>query len=248
MGTPTVFLEGGGVTPSVSDWPASLIEDLAQISTVCLYSRGGAEGSSTVPHPRAWSDVLGDADQLLAALHEQAAVDGPYIFVGWSLGGSIALGEVMADTSRVAALVILDTGFPVDFLEVCPQAGRSMADCQAEYDGDLEAKAIEADIAKTVVPIPKIPVRDFTAMQAPDCVDPAPGASLTWSISGVQLTARDCASMLAKVADKAAVDWGALSPDFRQIRVQTSHDELPGFAHTGIANLIAELVAAARGS
>jgi len=247
-GEPTVFLEGGGLTPSVGDWPASMTNDVAAVTTVCWYSRGGAEGSSTVSHPRAWADVLGDADQLLAALHEQAAVDGPYIFLGWSLGGSIALGEAMEDTSRVAALVILDTDFPVDFLAECPKSGRSKADCQADYDGDLEAKAIEADIAHTVVPIPTIPVRVFTAMQAPDCIDPAPGKTLTWGIAGVQLTAKDCASMLAKVADKQAAEWGALSPDFEQLRVQSWHDVLPGFAHAAVAKAIAELVAKARGS
>ena len=245
-GTPTVFLEGGGLTPSISDWPRSLVDDVAHITTVCLYSRAGAEGSSSVTHPRAWAEVLGDASQLLAALHEQAAVDGPFIVVGWSLGGSIALGEVMADPSRVAGLVILDTDFPVDFLTVCQGDGRSKADCQAEYDGDLEAKAIEADIAHTVKPIPTIPVRVVTAMRAPDCVDPAAGDTLAWSIAGVRLTARDCASIVAKVADKMAVDWRALSPDFEQIRVQTSHDELPGFAHARIASVIGELVAATR--
>ena len=246
-GTPTVFMEGGGITPSVGDWPASLTNDLAAVTTVCWYSRGGAEGSSMVPHPRAWADVLGDADQLLAALHEQAAVDGPYIFLGWSMGGSIALGEAMEDPSRVAALVILDTDFPVDFLAACPASGRSMAACQADYDADLEAQAIGADIAHTIVPIPGTPVRIFTAMVAPDCFDPAPGATLTWGVAGVQITAKDCASMVTKVADKQAVEWATLSADFEQTRVQTSHDELPDFAHTGIANAIARLVAGVRG-
>jgi pimeloyl-ACP methyl ester carboxylesterase len=246
-GTPTVFLEGGGITPSLSDWPASLTNDLAAITTVCWYSRGGGEGSSTVPHPRAWADVLGDADQLLDALHEQAAVDGPYIFLGWSMGGSIALGEVMEDPSRVAALVILDTDFPVDFLVACPASGRSKAACQADYEADLEAQAIGADIAHTIVPIPGTPVRIFTAMQDPNCSDPAPGQTLTWGIAGVQLTATSCASMLIKVADKQAAEWGALSADFEQTRAQTSHDELPGFAHKGIANAIARLVAGVRG-
>ena len=247
-GTPTVFLEGGGITPSIGDWPASLTNDLAAITTVCWYSRGGGEGSSTVAHPRAWTDVLGDADQLLAALHEQAAVDGPYIFLGWSMGGSIALGEVMEDPSRVAALVILDTDFPVDFLAACPASGRPKAACQADYDADLEAQAIGADIAHTIVPIPGTPVRIFTAMQDPNCSDPAPGQTLTWGIAGVQLTATSCASMLTKVADKQAAEWAALSSDFEQVRAQTSHNELPEFAHAGIASAIAEIVAAVRGA
>jgi len=246
-GTPTVFLEGGGLTPAISDWPASLISDLAEITTVCRYSRAGAEGSSTAPRPRAWADVLADADELLTGLHEEAGVDGPYIFLGWSLGGSFALGEVVEDPSRVAGLVILDTDFPVDFLAVCPLSGRSRADCQAEYDGDLEAKVIEGGIARTVKPLPTTPVRVITAMRNPDCLDPAPGATLTESIAGVRLTAKDCASMSTKIADKMAADWGMLSPDFEQIRVQGSHDELPGFAHARIAQVVAALVAAARG-
>jgi pimeloyl-ACP methyl ester carboxylesterase len=245
-GTPTVFLEGGGLTPSISDWPASLISDLAEITTVCRYSRAGAEGSSPAQRPRAWADVLADADQLLAGLHDVAGVDGPYIFLGWSLGGSFALGEVVEDPSRVAGMVILDTDFPVDFLAVCPLTGRSKADCQAEYDGDLEAKLIEGGIARSIKPLPNIPVRVITAMRNPECLDPAPGATLTASIGGVQLTAKDCASMIEKVADKMATDWGMLSPDFEQIRVQGSHDELPGFAHARIAQVIGELVAAAR--
>jgi len=247
-GSPTVFLEGGGLTPSISDWPASLISDLADITTVCRYSRAGATGSSTAPRPRHWADVLADADQLLAGLHDEAGVSGPYIYLGWSLGGSFALGEVMEDPSRVAGLVILDTDFPVDFLAVCPLSGRSKAECRAEYDGDLEAKLIEAGIAKSIKPLPMIPVRVLTAMRNPDCLDPAPGATLSTSIAGVQLTAKDCASMSTKVADKMAADWGMLSPDFEQIRVQSSHDELPGFAHARIAQVIAALVAARRGA
>jgi hypothetical protein len=54
--------------------------------------------------------------------------------------------------------------------------------------------------------------------------------------------------MLTKVADKQAAEWAALSSDFEQVRAQTSHNELPEFAHAGIASAIAEIVAAVRGA
>src|SRR5262245_16069708 len=120
-GTPTILLEGGGLTPSYSDWDPAFVEALARTTTVCQYSRAGGSGSTAVAWPRTMDEIISDAFALLDNLAANSGVEPPYVFVGWSFGGYVALGEALKRSDQTAAVAILDTDFPRDFLKACAE-------------------------------------------------------------------------------------------------------------------------------
>jgi hypothetical protein len=142
-------------------------------------------------------------------------------------------------------MVILDTGFPADFMKVCPTSGRSIDECQAEYDGDEEAKSIEKDIVDRLQPLPKVPVTEVSAMLLPDCFL-APGAtSVSADASGTLLTAPDCDALATLFADKNLSEWRQVGPQVKEVRLQADHDGLINQAGTEIIEIIHEILAAA---
>lgn len=242
-GSPTILLEAGGTEGNMQEWGAVFPLTLALHATVCRYSHRGGEGSSEAPDPLTWATVLGDANALLETVRTEAGIEGPYVFVGWSFGGEVALGEAVAHRDETKGLVILDTDFPRDFMTQCVGAGRSEADCQAEFDSDREAKAIEVDMVKSFAPIPEIPILLVSAIRpSPDCAV-EPGASgVSYGMAGQEITAPDCDTLLQKVADAGLADWGTIGT-VRQTRVDADHDGLIRSAGPQIADLIMELVA-----
>lgn len=211
----------------MDDWGDSFPTALASDTTVCLYSHAGGNGSSPAVEPITLAAVLSDADEVLAAMKAQAAIDGPYVFVGWSFGGEVALAEATEDPSRTAGVVILDTDFPRDSIAACRKSGRSATDCRADFNGDLEAKRIEADIVARIKPLPGIPIALVSAMRpGPDCAL-APGASaVTYSVDGLPVNAPDCVTLLQRVADQGLTDWRTLGQQVQQTRVDADHDGL----------------------
>jgi pimeloyl-ACP methyl ester carboxylesterase len=192
-GAPTIVLEAGGTTSNLTDWPTFFYEALAETNTVCLYSRAGGFGSTGVPGLLTRELIVQDAYTLLGILNDQHGISGPYLFVGWSFGGSVALAEALEHPETTIGMVILDTGFPADFMKVCPTSGRSVEECQAEYDGDEEAKSIEKDIVDHLQPLPNIPVTEVSAMLLPDCSVPPGATTVSADASGTILTAPTCA-------------------------------------------------------
>jgi pimeloyl-ACP methyl ester carboxylesterase len=243
-GTPTILLEAGGTSSDLRDWPDTFVSALAEHNTVCRYSRAGGPGSDPVDGLLSYRVIIHDAFTLLDQLKAQYGVEGPYLLVGWSFGGSVVLAEALAHPERVAGVVILDTDFAVDFLSTCVASGRSRADCTAEFKGDEEAKAIEAEIAKRVRPLPGIPFHIVSAMVLPGCVVPAEG-KVTYQSAGVVLSAATCEQLAAKIADKQHHDWQQVAPDLAQTRVQADHDNLVNEAKDQILQIIRALSASA---
>jgi pimeloyl-ACP methyl ester carboxylesterase len=242
-GSPTILLEAGGTEGNMQEWGSTFPLTLALHATVCRYSHRGGEGSSDAPNPLTWATVLGDADALLDAVREQAGIDGPYVFVGWSFGGEVALGEAVAHRTETKGLVILDTDFPRDFMTQCLGAGHSRTDCQAEFDSDHDAKAIEVDLVKSIVPMPEIPLLLISALRpGPDCTV-EPGSSVSYGMGGQEITAPDCETLFAKIADFDLTEWGTIGT-VRQTRVDADHDGLIRSAGPQIANLILGLIGA----
>jgi pimeloyl-ACP methyl ester carboxylesterase len=241
-GSPTILLEAGGTEGNMQEWGSIFPLTLALHATVCRYSHRGGEGSSEAPDPLTWGTVLGDAEALLDTVRTEAAIEGPYVFVGWSFGGEVALGEAVAHRDETRGLVILDTDFPRDFMTQCLAAGHSQADCQAEFDSDRDAKGIEVDLVKSIVPIPEIPILLVSAIEpGPDCAV-EPGASgVSYGMGGQEITAPDCDTLLQKVADASLADWGSIGT-VRQTRVDADHDGLIRSAGPQIAELILELI------
>jgi len=166
------------------------------------------------------------------------------VFVGWSFGGTVALAEALAHPDTTAGLVILDTDWAMDFMPTCIASGRTKADCQAEYDEDIEAKSIEHGFVSTVKPIPDIPIQMVTAMKLGDCVDGA--GEVTANISGQELSAPDCATLAIKIADLAQRGWSTLGTQVKQVRVDATHDGLFDEAGADVRAVILDVVAEAR--
>ena len=186
-----------------------------------------------------------DADALLAALQEEAGVQGPYVFAGWSFGGGIALAEALAHPDDTAGLVLLDTDFIVEFMPVCLASGRSQEDCQKEYDEDIEAKALETELVREMHPLPDVPMRIVSAMQLPFC-DPSVPETLHASIGGKDVTAEDCAGLAALIAEMQLEGWSTIGPQAQQTLVEADHDGLLYQQGEQIADVIRDVVLEAR--
>lgn len=246
-GTPTVVLEAGGTSSNIDNWPIAFLEAIGRETTTCYYSRAGGHGSTRIVGGLMTRDqILDDAFTMLDTLRDERGVQGPYVWVGWSFGGSVALMEALHSPADSAGLVILDTDFPGDFLAQCAASGRTNADCQAEYEGDKEAKSIERDLVANLRPLPDIPLAMVTAMQLPDCHPEAASPVVTANIGGVVLTAPDCDALAVAIADKAKADWGQLGQPVAQTRVAADHDGLVVKAGDQIAEVILGIVRRAR--
>jgi pimeloyl-ACP methyl ester carboxylesterase len=246
-GSPTVLLEAGGTRASLRDWGSTFPSEIAKLTTVCEYSHAGGQGSSDAVEPITWANVLADADAVLAAMHSKAGIGGPYVFVGWSFGGEVALGEAVENPSRTAGLVILDTDFPIDSMKQCLASGRAQASCQADFDSDLEAKVIEVDLVKSIKPLPGVPIAIVSALRpSPDCTV-APGASATTAgIEGVTITAADCPSLMEGIASYDLTQWRTLGPQVSQTLVDADHDGLIQEVGPQLVDVIAGVLAQGR--
>jgi pimeloyl-ACP methyl ester carboxylesterase len=108
-GSPTVVLENGfgEHTPS---W-AWIVKNAARDTRVCVYDRAGQGWSDSAAGPQ-------DGVQLATDLHtllRRAAVPGPYVLAGHSVGGAYALTFAARYPQQVAGMVLLDSSTPQQF-------------------------------------------------------------------------------------------------------------------------------------
>ena len=88
-----------GIGDSLANW-LPIQQELSKHTKVCLYDRAGMGLSDPGPGPRTPSQIATELYYLL----EKAKVEGPYIFVGHSFGGSVAMKAAMrGDTARLRA-------------------------------------------------------------------------------------------------------------------------------------------------
>ena len=245
VGSPTILLEGGGTSPTIDSYPSGFFFDLAQVTTTCEYSHGGAGMSSPPEGTRTMAGVVGDAYSMLSALKDEANVEGPYVFTGWSFGGTVALAEALAHPDQTAGLVILDTDFVTEFMSNCVKSGRTKADCEQEYQDDIEAKSLEQELLPLVHPLPDIPLRIVSAMDFPGC-DPAKPESLKANLNGRMVTAKDCKALAEFFATEQHMGWSTINPKLKQTRVEADHDGLIDHAGEQIRTIILEVVQTAR--
>jgi len=105
-GSPTVILENG--LGSISSAWALVQPEVAKATRVCSYDRAGTGWSDPSSEPR-------DAQHIVQELHtllQNANIPGPYVFVGWSMGGLYARGYAGQYGDEVAGLVLIDSSHP----------------------------------------------------------------------------------------------------------------------------------------
>ena len=241
-GSPTIVLEGG--SPDLTSWSGTFLETLAETTSTCAYSRADGFGSTPVEGPVTRRTIVQDAFTLLDKLQQRYGVTAPYLLVGWSFGGSVILAEALEHPELIAGLVVLDSNFPVDYVNVCTRSGRAERVCQRQYDQDEEAKSIEKDIAHRVRRLPDIPIAEVSAMQLEGDCAPAPdGNAVSYEASGVVLTAPDCDALARKIAESNLSNWRQLGDQVMEYRVQATHDGLISEAGPEIVRIIRDMLA-----
>ena len=108
-GQPTVVLETGLGVGSES-WD-QVQRAVAEFSHVCVFDRANRGESDPAPTPRTSRDMVADLHTLLTT----AAVPGPYVLVGNSLGGLNALVYARQYPQEVAGIVLVDATHPDQF-------------------------------------------------------------------------------------------------------------------------------------
>jgi pimeloyl-ACP methyl ester carboxylesterase len=245
-GTPTILLEVGG-SGDMTDWAPQFVDALGAATTTCLYSRAGGPGSSAPStSPPTMPSVTSDAFEVLDLARTKAGVESPYVFVGWSLGGSVALANALARPDHTVGVAIIDTDFPTDFMEACKADGRSLEDCEAEYQQDIDAKFMETEIARAVHPL-DVPAALVTAMRLPWC-GTSPSATLSTNIGGTTVVAGDCAGLATAIADRQMAKWGEALPEVSQTRLAAEHDTIVLSHARQVADLVLDIVEAGRTS
>ncbi|MCA1726420.1 MAG: alpha/beta hydrolase [Actinobacteria bacterium] len=111
-GSPTIVLQPGNDDAGIERFRASeLTDDLATTNRVCAYDRAGLGDSDEPPaRPRTVGDIATDLDELLAA----AQVEPPFVHVGSSFGGEIAMQHAALFPDEVVGVVLLDVPAEVD--------------------------------------------------------------------------------------------------------------------------------------
>ena len=101
-GGPTVVLDHGQDGSGVD--LIGLQHELARDTLVCRYDRAGLGQSDPVPFPRTAADAVADLHGLLSA----AAVPGPYVLVGQSVGGVFVQLFARTYPEEVAGVVAMN--------------------------------------------------------------------------------------------------------------------------------------------
>lgn len=118
VGGPTVILEAG-LGGSSKTWD-KVVPVVSTLTRVCSYDRPN-EGKSD-PAPRAIRSIgsrqyikLRRGREIVADLHTllaKAAVDGPYVFVGHSIGGLYAILYANQHPTEIVGMVLVDASHP----------------------------------------------------------------------------------------------------------------------------------------
>jgi len=133
-GSPTVVLENGlgEHTPS---W-AWIVKNVAPDTRVCVYDRAGQGWSERAAGPQDGVQVAADLHTLL----ERAAVPGPYVLAGHSVGGTYALIFAARYPPQVAGMVLLDSSTPKQFT--------ALPDYRASYSSYRRLSALLPPLAR----------------------------------------------------------------------------------------------------
>jgi pimeloyl-ACP methyl ester carboxylesterase len=196
-----VYLHGlGGDGSDVK----SIITQLASRARVCTYDRVNVGRSDRVTGRHTGADSVRDLHALLGA----AGVSGPYLLVGFSFGGLLAIMYAGTYPDQVMGLVSLDGSLPTDDQvdQLIPKDERAQVMAEQERNQESVEFYRTVDEAKALVAkVPDVPVTYLAARP----VELPPN----WPVQRMR------AFIHAK-----QVQFTKAVPNGRLVEVQSSHD------------------------
>jgi pimeloyl-ACP methyl ester carboxylesterase len=107
-GSPTAVLIAGMLAPADRVWPET-VDALSPLTRVCVFDRAGQGPSEPAPTvPQTAADIVADLHAALVAAGEA----GPFVPVGFSLGGRVAQLFASIYPDEVAGLVLVEGAPP----------------------------------------------------------------------------------------------------------------------------------------
>jgi pimeloyl-ACP methyl ester carboxylesterase len=103
-GAPTVVMDSG-LGGTVLDWQPVQPEEVAGFARVCTYDRAGMGWSEPGAQPRTSQQIVEELHDLLG----NAGVQGPYVLVGHSFGGTNVQLYASQYPNEVAGMVLVDS-------------------------------------------------------------------------------------------------------------------------------------------
>src|SRR5829696_4975639 len=243
-GSPTVILESG-LNDTAAVWSA-VQGEVTRTTRVCSYDRanvpGGASDSSD---PTASTRRLRSAAELVADLHAllaAAAVPGPYVLVGHSVGGLIVRLYAATYPGEVVGMVLVDATHEDNWSRLEEEIGPDVWPTavaqftQAVAAGVLEPLALEATAdevreAREDRLLPAMPLIVLTHTEPPDAATLLPGLSVAASEG---------------LWSEQQVDLVTLLPDSRQIFAEGSGHYIQNDRPDLVIDAIADVVEAVR--
>ncbi len=153
-GAPTVILEAGAAN-TMQTW-RYVQGEIAKTTRVCAYDRAGLGFSDAATRPADVRNMADDLRRLVAA----AGVSAPFVLVGHSLGGEIAVYAAATTPTDVAGLVLVDPAFAddLDALEAAlpPKDRRAIGTAMAhalERDRTCLDSARNGELARPASPV-----------------------------------------------------------------------------------------------
>lgn len=136
-GPPIVFLPGAGM---FGLGYLNVQREAAKLSTSIVYDRAGTGWSDPIDLPRSARAVVEELRSLL----QVAAIPGPYLFVGHSLGGLYARRFAQLYPDLVAGLLLLDPANEDYSAHLSEEARQKEAEAKRQPMPDISPEQIEA--------------------------------------------------------------------------------------------------------
>jgi pimeloyl-ACP methyl ester carboxylesterase len=105
-GSPTVILEAGS-EGDASTWELVMLY-YRKYTRICAYDRANLGNSDQAPKPRTYEDMTRD----LHTLFQNVPIEGPYILVGYSMGGNLVRLYAGQYPEDIAGVVLVDSFHP----------------------------------------------------------------------------------------------------------------------------------------
>jgi pimeloyl-ACP methyl ester carboxylesterase len=205
-GAPTVILESG-LGGDHRTWN-QVQPQLAAASRVCVYDRAGIADSDEAPGTRTAGDAVDD----LAALLDAAAIEPPYVLVGFSFGGAITQLFASTHPDAVGGLVLVESNHPLE---------------AEQFEAHLTPDQIEIDRGFALDnPERMDPFASFEELQAAGPLPDVPLVVVTAGISEGWPPGWDADTFDALRAAQQA-DLATFTPQGRQVIAEESTHHVP---------------------